>query len=528
MKREARDRFLHVRLSVAVLALGIAGCAAPDPASDPAALASSPASLSPDQVDAIHRIATTPIEAGRTAGMSIAVVRGTDTLLIEEFGHADLELGVLTPPDAVYEVGSVTKQFTAAAVLLLEEEGRLSLDDPLTKWLPDYPVGDRTISVRRLLDHTSGIMGYTEMEHLWVELAPLDLPRDTLVTLFAAEPFEFEPGTAMTYNNSAYFLAGLVIEAASGMSYEDFVEERLFGAAGMENSRYCHKDELTPNRAKGYEPSDDGLHPAPYLDHQWPYAAGSLCSTVRDLVAWNQALHGDGEGGEILSPESYRLMITPEPLLDGTDLRYAKGLAITDRDGTPRIGHGGGIFGYVSDLRYVPSEDLSIAVLINTAGGASSGGIAGQIEDVVLRELAEPAATPFEGDPAPYEGRYEGPARGQRVTATVAAEDGQLTVDTGGGPTNLSWLGGDEFADGRTLYRFVRRGDSEGAGGEASFDELRMDVVSGHFVLRRLAVPPRADEVRRFESDPLRPAASEEPAFTRPTSQEPASREPAP
>lgn len=474
-------------LAVAVLALGIAGCGQPDTTPRRATSDPSSTSLTPDQIDAIHVIATAPIEAGRAAGMSIAVVRGTDTLLIEDFGHADLELGVLTPPDAVYEVGSVTKQFTAAAVLLLREEGALSLDDPLTRWLPDYPLGDRTVTVRQLLDHTSGIKGYTEMEHLWAELAPLDLPRDTLVTLFAAEPFDFEPGTAMTYNNSGYFLAGLVIEEASGMSYEDFVEERLFAAAGMEDSRYCHKDELTPNRAKGYEPGDDGLHPAPYLDHQWPYAAGSLCSTVRDLVAWNQALHGDGEGGEILTPDSYRLMITPEPLLDGTDLRYAKGLAITDRNGTPRIGHGGGIFGYVTDLRYLPSEDLSIAVLINTAGGASSGGIAGQVEDIVLGEVAEPAVTPFEGDTSPYEGRYEGPARGQRITATVAAEDGQLTINTGAGePATLAWLGGDEFADGRTLYRFIRGDDSGDAGATAPFNELRMDVVSGHFVLRRV------------------------------------------
>ena len=479
-------------VAATVLVLCVAGCAQADPAADAAASDASLTSLTPDQVDAIHAIAAAPIEAGRTAGMSIAVVRGSDTLLIEEFGHADLELDVLTPADAVYEVGSVTKQFTAAAVLLLREEGKLSLDDPLTKWLPEYPVGDRTVTVRQLLDHTSGIKGYTEMEHLWVELAPLELPRDTLVTLFAAEPFDFEPGTAMTYNNSGYFLAGLVIEAASAMSYEDFVEERLFAAAGMENSRYCHKDELTPNRAKGYEPDEDGLHPAPYLDHQWPYAAGSLCSTVRDLVAWNQALHGDGDGGEVLSPESYDLMITPESLLDGTELRYAKGLAITDRDGMPRIGHGGGIFGYVTDLRYLPSEDLSIAVLINTAGGAASGAIAGRIEDVVLGEPPDLAPVTFEGDPSPYAGRYEGPARGQRITATVTVEDGQLTINTGGGePATLSWQEGDEFADGRTRYRFIR-GEDPGAtgagatGGVVPFDELRMDVVSGHFVLRRM------------------------------------------
>ena len=472
-----RNRFPGARLAVAALAAGFGGCTQSSPVPGEA---HTTGQLTPEQLDAIQGIAMAPIEAGRAAGMSIAAVRGGDTLLIEEFGHADLELGVLTPPDAVYEVGSVTKQFTAAAVLLLQEEGQLSLDDPLTKWLPDYPAGDRTVTVRRLLDHTSGIKGYTEMRHLWAEIAPLELPRDTLVTLFSAEPFEFEPGTAMTYNNSAYFLAGLIIEAASGMSYEDFVEERLFAPAGMTNSRYCHKEELVPRRAKGYEPGDDGLQPAPYLNHLWPYAAGSLCSTVRDLMAWNEALHGDGEGGEILSPESYRLMITPEPLLDGTELRYAKGLAITDRDGATGIRHGGGIFGFVTDLRYLPAEDLSIAVLINTAGGAASSDIAGEVEDVILGPPAEVSPVPFEGDPAPYAGRYEGPARGQTMVATVGVEDGQLAIGTGTGPGDpLTWLGGDTFGQGNTRFRFVR--DDSGA-----VDKLRMDVVSGHYVLRRV------------------------------------------
>ena len=473
MPRPRRLRPLRAGLPVVSAALAVGGCGEPGPQPE--------GSLTSDQVDEIHALATTPVEEGRAAGMSIAVVRGTDTLLIEEFGQADLELGVPTPPDAVYEVGSVTKQFTAAAILLLQEEGTLSLDDPLTKWLPDYPVGDRTVTVRRLLDHTSGIKGYTEMQHLWNEIAPLELPRDTLVTLFSAEPFEFEPGTAMTYNNSAYFLAGLIIEAASGMSYEDFVEERLFAPAGMRNSRYCHKDELVPNRAKGYEPGeDDGLLPAPYLNHLWPYAAGSLCSTVRDLMAWNQALHGDGEGGEILSPESYRLMITPEPLLDGTDLRYAKGVAITDRDGAKGIRHGGGIFGFVTDLRYYPGEDLSIAVLINTAGGVASSDIAQQVEDVILGQRAEVMPIPFDGDAAPYAGRYEGPARGQRLVAEVGIEDGQPMIDAGPGSASaLTWLGGDTFGRGSTRFRFVR--DANGA-----IDELRMDVISGHYVLRRV------------------------------------------
>lgn len=482
MTTETRVRASGPGLAAALAILNV-GCGGASPASE--------GGLTPDQRAEIRAAAATPIEEGRAAGMSVAVVRGSDTLLIEAFGHADIELNVATPPDAVYEIGSVTKQFTAAALLLLREEGTLSLDDPLTRWLPDYPTGGRTVTLRRLLDHTSGIKGYTEMEEVWNEIAPLALPRDTLVTLFAAEPFEFEPGTAMTYNNSAYFLAGLVIEAASGMSYEDFVEARLFAPAGMEDSRYCHKEELVPNRAKGYEPGgapgdqgsgDRELRPAPYLNHLWPYAAGSLCSTARDLVAWNQALHGDGEGdgGGILSPESYRLMITPEPLLDGSQLRYAKGLARTDRAGAARIGHGGGIFGFVSDLRYLPEEDLSIAVLINTAGGVAPSQIAARIEDVLLGPPPETEAIPFDGDPAPFVGRYEGPARGQRLVAEVSIEDGRLTIDGGGNVTEpLTWLGGDAFARGRTRFRFVRAPNG-------TVTELRVDVVSGHHVLQRI------------------------------------------
>ncbi|MCG8468645.1 MAG: beta-lactamase family protein, partial [Gemmatimonadetes bacterium] len=368
------------------------------------AAANAQAGLSPEARITIDAIALDPIEAGHVAGMSIGAIRGADTLVLAAYGSADLELGVPTPDDAVYEIGSVTKQFTAVALLLLQERGRLSLDDPLTRWIPDYPLGDRELSLRRLLDHTSGIKGYTEMPAVWTQIVPLDLPPDTLVTLFGAEPFEFEPGEAMIYNNSAYFLLGLVIEKASGQTYEEFVEEHLFAAAGMVDSRYCHKDELTPRRAKGYQPGADGLVPAPYLNHRWPYAAGSLCSTIRDMVRWNQALHGDGDGGPLLTSASYQSLITPEPLNDGTQVRYAKGLAITSRDGERRISHGGGIFGFVSELRYLPEEDLTIVVLMNTAGSVGSGTIAGRVEEVLLGSIPEPIERSLGGELDAYTG----------------------------------------------------------------------------------------------------------------------------
>jgi len=414
--------------------------------------------------------------------MSIAVVRGEDTLLVKAYGSADLELDVPTPADAVYEIGSVTKQFTAAAILLLQEEGVLSLEDDLTRWLPDYPTGGRSISIRRLMDHTSGIRGYTEMPSFG-QLTTQELPRDSLVTLVAAEPFDFEPGEALIYNNSAYFLLGLIIEKATGGSYEDFVEQRVFAPAGMGDSRYCHKDELTPRRAKGYQPVADGLRPADYLNHLWPYAAGSLCSTARDLVRWNQALHGDGDGsgGGLLAPESYRELITPGTLNDGMPLRYAKGVSVTDRDGEPRIAHGGGIFGYVSELRYLPREDLSIVVLINTAGRVSPAAIAAGIEDVVLGPVAPVVPKTFNGDLARYVGRYRGAARGGRVTAEVSqGDDGGLAIKLGPGqPMPVQWLGGDTFGRGSVRFIFTRDGTD-------GVDELRVDQVGGVYVLRRI------------------------------------------
>lgn len=426
----------------------------------------------------VDSIAATAIDSGVAAGMTVGVLRGTDTLLLRAYGSADLELGVLTPEDAVYEIGSVTKQFTAAAVHLLEEDGKLSLDDDLSKWMPDYPLADRALPLRRLLDHTSGIKGYTEMS-AFRSITVQDLPRDSLVKLFAAEPFEFEPGEALIYNNSAYFLLGLVIEKASGVSYEEFIESRVFEPAGMDGSRYCHKDELVPGRAEGYQMGDDGLRPADYLNHRWPYAAGSLCSTARDLLRWNQALHGDGEGGGLLSPAGYRELITPGTLSDGTRLRYASGLTVTDRDGKTRISHGGGIFGYLSELRYFPEEDLSIVVLVNTAGPTSPSSIASAIEDAVLGPEAALVPRTWTGSLTPFVGTYRGPARGRRMSAVVTASDGELLIKTGtGDPEPVRWLGGATFANGATRFTFVR--------GEEGFDVLQVDRVGGVYVLRRV------------------------------------------
>jgi D-alanyl-D-alanine carboxypeptidase len=296
------------------------------------------------------------------AGAAVAVVHRGDTLLLKGYGMADLEWDVPMADDAVFEIGSMTKQFTAAAVLQLVEQGKLELDADLTTYLPDYDTQGRRIQLRRLLDHTSGIKGYTEMP-VFGEIMMRDLPRDSLVAKFEAAPFDFEPGTAQIYNNSAYFLLGLIIEKVSGEPYEEYVEKHLFEPLGMARSCYCDESAVVARRAHGYDQGRQGLLLKAYLDHQWPYAAGSLCSTAGDLVRWNQALHG----GKVMSAASYADMTTPDPLADGTPIRYGMGLMVFDDNGRRALTHGGGINGFLSDGWYYPDEDLVVVVLQNSA-----------------------------------------------------------------------------------------------------------------------------------------------------------------
>jgi CubicO group peptidase (beta-lactamase class C family) len=411
-------------------------------------------------------------------GVSVAVVHRGETLLEAGYGFVDLEWDAPTPADgsASYEIGSITKQFTAAAVMLLVEDGRLDLDADLTDYV-DFDTRGRSVPLRRLLDHTSGIKGYTEMP-VFGELMTLDLPRDSLVRLVEAEPFEFAPGTALIYNNSAYFLLGLVIEAISEGSYEDFVAERLFAPAGMTRSYYCSETEMRDGRAHGYDAAGpDRLIRARYLDHTWPYAAGSLCSTVGDLARWNRALHG----GSLLSASSYRAMTTPAPLEDGTAVRYAMGLLVDAPGGRRTIAHGGGINGFLSDGRYYPDDDLIVVVLQNATGPVGPGALGAALAEAVLGPVPEAGEPAFAGDLGELTGTYSGAARGGPMTLTVLVEDGGLAMRIGDGATTAPAYRGDLRWDrGGVRVTFIR-----GAGG--AVEEVRYDTGGGHYVLMRTA-----------------------------------------
>jgi CubicO group peptidase (beta-lactamase class C family) len=447
-------------LSLLLAVLALATCVQAQ-TSEPARIAS-----------AVDSIVAAGLAGGRAAGASVAVVRAADTLVMKGYGYADLEFDVATPERAIYEIGSITKQFTAAALLQLVEQGKVNLDAPITDYLPTYPLQGHTLTVRRLMDHTSGIKGYTEMPEFG-QLMVRKLPRDSLVAIFSAKPFDFAPGDAMVYNNSAYFLLGLIIEKTSGMKYEEYVQKNLFERAGMTDSRYCSESAVVKRRAHGYDARPDGLQRAAYLDHTWPYAAGSLCSTVGDLVAWNRALHG----GHLLKPESYRELITPGTLNDGSRLRYAKGLSVDSLLGQRTIRHGGGINGFLSDLAYFPDHNLTIAVLVNTAGPVDPGSITRAIAETIFGKWT-PAAVAFKGKAGDYVGEYRGVGRGREMIVRIASGVDALTIQVGDGqPAPLLYLGSETFARDGSRYTFVRA--NSGVIG------LRADNVGGYTILTR-------------------------------------------
>ncbi|MFN8580811.1 MAG: serine hydrolase domain-containing protein [Gemmatimonadaceae bacterium] len=425
-------------------------------------------------VASVDSIVTAALNGSKAAaGMTVGVVRGKDTLLLKGYGYADLEFDVPTPTDAVYEIGSVTKQFTAASILQLVEQGKLSLDDELTKYLPSYNTQGHKVTIYHLLNHTSGIKGYTELPEFGT-LMMRKLPRDSLVALFASRPFDFAPGEMQIYNNSAFFLLGLIIEKVSGVSYETYVKTHLFEPTGMHSSRYCDERAIQKHRAHGYDAGPAGLMVKGYLDQTWPYAAGSLCSTVGDLMAWNRALHG----GRVLSPASYRRMTTPATLNDGTALRYGMGIALTPIAGHRAIHHGGGINGFLSESAYLPDDDVIVVVLINTAGPVSADAVT---EKIVTRLLGArtPTAVSLDHPSADYAGKYRGIARGDSVTATVADSNGVLQLHLNQRSLGrLVYAGNDKFSLAGTLLEFRRSG-----GGVTT---LHVDQGGGHYILTRL------------------------------------------
>lgn len=292
-------------------------------------------------------------------GAVFLVVKSGEPIYRKAFGLSNLELGVPMIPENVFEIGSMTKQFTAVAVLLLEEQGKLRLDDPITKFIPDYPTNGKIITVHHLLTHTSGIKSFTSMKSLRA-IERQDLSPKELLDFFKNEPIDFEPGAEFKYNNSGYVILGYLIELVSGQSYADFVQEQIFQKLGMNASQYASHSQVIPNRAYGYHQKDDYVNKN-YVSLSLPYASGSLMSTVDDLLIWNEAL----KRNRLLKPETKAKLFTNYSLNNGEKTNYGYGWHIASIVENPSYEHGGSIFGFKSMAVYLPDQDIYVVGLSN-------------------------------------------------------------------------------------------------------------------------------------------------------------------
>lgn len=318
----------------------------------------------------VHRVADSLardfVAKGHAPSVAIGIFRGPDTIMFAAYGRADLENDVPAKPTSVYRTGSVTKQFTAAAVLQLIEQGKVKLDDSIAAYVPDLPAVWQPVTIRQLLNHTSGIPSYTGAGAAWVKSWPLDLKPSELLAFVTAKPMDFPRGTKWAYNNSGYVLLGLVIEKVAGRSWAKDIEERFAKPLGLADTRDCQTMPIIPRRVHGYNKIGTAWANAPYLSMTHPYAAGAMCSTVGDMAKWNAALHG----GKVVSPASYRLMTTPDSA--AAEGLYGFGLRIVSLGGRTIITHGGGVHGFSAGNMWEPMSKLSITVLTNAGTGKAS------------------------------------------------------------------------------------------------------------------------------------------------------------
>lgn len=300
------------------------------------------------------------------AGISIAVSRHGQVVFARGYGIANLEHSIAVSPETVFHICSISKNILAAVLLQLVDEGKLKLDDDVTKYVPEAPVHGRHVTVRQLLNHTSGIYSFTSLPEA-ENNERLDLTHDQVLSLIRDQPFDFEPGTSWRYDNSGSYLAGIVVERITRQEYGVYVREHVFKPLGMSSASMCDARMVVPRLASGYEVDHGALVNASLMSWKLPFAAGAICATATDLVKWQAAL----DNGRILSASSLRLMRTPTTLADGTKIDYGLGTRLGSLQGHRVLGHTGSGGGYNAGLESFPDDGLTIAVLMNTGNAAA-------------------------------------------------------------------------------------------------------------------------------------------------------------
>lgn len=353
---------------------------------------------------------------------TVLVARDDKVLLNKGYGHANREWRIPNGPDTKFRIASITKQFTAAAILLLAERGKLKIDDKISAHIPDSPAAWKDITVFHLLTHTSGIPDLTRFEN-FPEIQAIPTTAARSIASFRDKPLEFTPGERFSYSSSGYILLGFLIERLSGHPYERFLQEAIFTPLGMKDSGYDRNATVMERRASGYAVTKAGVENAEYVDMSLPYAAGALYSTTQDLLRWQRALYG----GKLLSPRSLKTMTT------AYKDENALGLEVMDRAGVREISHTGHIQGFRSFIGRYPATGVDVIILGNLDGRPGAALMEGRLAKVAaggavvlhseLKEVPVAVSTLKK-----YEGTYR--LMGEKYALEV--RDGKLWAGGGG------------------------------------------------------------------------------------------------
>lgn len=424
---------MRITAALAGLVLLVSGCASTAPATPVAAVAAAESA----EVTATRAAIQTYVEKNQFSG-TVLVARDGKPVFREGFGFANRELNVPVAPDSIFRIGSITKQFTAAAIMQLAEAGKLSVEDPISKYYANAPATWAKVTLRHLLSHRSGIGDYTSLPNFFEKLAAEDRTPEQIIAMTRDAPMEFEPGTKFAYNNSGYIVLGYVIEKVSGQSYADYVEQHIFKPLGLKDTGYEVSTTVLPRRVAGYGFADGKWTNATYLSMSLPYAAGSLYSTVDDLLAWEKAFFGD----KVVSAASRAAMTTDQ------GEKYGFGLLIDDLGGHKNIWHNGGINGFATHMVNFQDDGLIVITLANLESARSTR-LGTEIARIWLGLPAPPppaALVPVTVAPAVldrYVGVYE---LMPSFNITVTRVDGGLTAQaTGQGAFPLVATSDTEF-----------------------------------------------------------------------------------
>jgi CubicO group peptidase (beta-lactamase class C family) len=422
----------------------------------------------------IDAAVTAELKKGDSPSVSVAVVKDGQVAFVKAYGQAVMTPPVKATPATRYQVASVSKEFVAAAALILQQDGKLSLDDHVSKWFPQVTSADK-ITVRQLLSHTSGISDDWPQDYVMPSMLRATTPDETLNT-WGRQPLDFQPGEDWQYSNTGYVVAGRIIEKASGQPLFDFLKARVLEPVGIADALDSSAMHLRAPDALGYERRALGpLRRAPESGFGWDFAAGQLCLTAEDVAKWDVSLLNR----TLLKPESYAEELKPIALNNGKDSGYALGLFIGMEGDRPIVHHGGEGTGYLAENRLYPDDKLAIVVLANTFSGSPQTNIADRIAYMLL---------PQTGVDARMQALFEGLQQG-RVDRAAFTDNFNAYLDA---KTVADYRASLGPLGAPTQFRMMREGDRGGM----KFRVYR--IAAGSKILRLSVFLTKAGQVEQF------------------------------